>query len=138
MTKIHKENCESRNCLKKPEDCLFHCDCSEEVKKEQVMSFSNGSMYHPKEQPKDLEVMVDWKILNDAFDRVNREWLDKEFQDTIKKLLATQKAELLNTLEKEIDGMAFKDPAQAGQFAMHSSGYNQGIEEVLEVIKKLR
>lgn len=37
---------------------------------------------------------------------------------------------------KTINGMGFKDPNEAGQFAMHSSGYNQAIEEVIEVLQK--
>ena len=37
-------------------------------------------------------------------------------------------------LRKEIEGMSFVDSRQAGQFAMHADGYNQAIEEVLDLL----
>lgn len=52
------------------------------------------------------------------------------YKDAIKESLLS----LLKSLREEINGMGFADSAQAGQFAMHTDGYNQGIEEVMDRI----
>lgn len=39
-------------------------------------------------------------------------------------------------LVAKIEGMAFFDPNEAGQFSPHASGYNQAIDEVLDVVKQ--
>lgn len=42
--------------------------------------------------------------------------------------------ELIEALRSQVDGMGFVNPAEAGQFAMHSDGYNQAVEEVVEYL----
>ena len=37
---------------------------------------------------------------------------------------------------KKIDGMGFIDRNEAGQFAMHTDGYNQAIEDIISLIKE--
>jgi len=39
---------------------------------------------------------------------------------------------------KEVYGMGFVQPEQAGQFALHSDGYNQAIDEVMDYLKSLK
>lgn len=43
--------------------------------------------------------------------------------------------EALESLKTKLGGMQFVQPSQAGQFALHTDGYNQGIEEAIEVIE---
>lgn len=42
---------------------------------------------------------------------------------------------LLERVAGEVSREAFEQPYQAGQFAMHADGYNQGIEEAVETIR---
>ena len=58
----------------------------------------------------------------------------KVMVDDIKSHLHQSQLKLLAGIREMIEGMAFVNPAEAGQFAMHSDGYNQAIEEVVELL----
>ncbi len=43
---------------------------------------------------------------------------------------------ILMELRGEVEGEAFNDVLESGQFSMHASGYNQAIEDILALIDK--
>lgn len=51
----------------------------------------------------------------------------------IASLLTHQQERIIAALE----GMQFADTSQAGQFSLHADGYNQALEEAIEVVKNL-
>jgi hypothetical protein len=59
----------------------------------------------------------------------------REGTSRIREVLARQIAEAerrtKERIAKTIDGMQFVQPAQAGQFGLHASGYNEAIEDIL-------
>jgi DNA-binding ferritin-like protein (Dps family) len=55
----------------------------------------------------------------------------------VNQLLTSQLQSVFEEIEKRVYGMGFTNPAEAGAFAMHNSGYNQAIEEVLGLVKNL-
>lgn len=82
---------------------------------------------------------------------MNTTYLDELKKDTFEELSPTDggyfvsKGKIIELIDKValqtkeemkgvIEGMAFKDPNQAGQFAMHADGYNEAIEEVIEAL----
>lgn len=62
-------------------------------------------------------------------------WSGKLEECLLEFLETARNEERENWLQK-IDGMMFVDPSQAGQFSMHTDGYNQAIEEVKELLIK--
>lgn len=58
----------------------------------------------------------------------------KEIKDFIRVLIDKVALQTKEEMKGVIEGMAFKDPNQAGQFAMHADGYNEAIEEVIEAL----
>ncbi|HEY6022151.1 MAG TPA: hypothetical protein VIY48_20470 [Candidatus Paceibacterota bacterium] len=61
--------------------------------------------------------------------------------NTIKSFIATEltraRNEALEEAAKAVEGESFKDPAEGGQFGLHASGYNQGLEEAVDAIRAL-
>lgn len=53
-----------------------------------------------------------------------------QLTDFISNLLTAQ----LQNVVEELEGEKFVNPAEAGQFAMHSDGFNQGIEEAQQLL----
>jgi len=70
--------------------------------------------------------------------------LENETKETLGKIISDQlnqakietRTELLEEIKKEINGMGFVNPAEAGQFAMHNDGYNQAIEDITNLLNK--
>ena len=75
--------------------------------------------------------VVDWSHWHskESYERIKSQlvsFIEKEID------LAVKRRE--GEMRKEIEGMSFVDSRQAGQFAMHADGYNQAIEEVLDLL----
>jgi hypothetical protein len=51
-------------------------------------------------------------------------------------LLSSRHADF-QAIKKEVGEMGFKDRNEAGQFALHTDGYNQAIEEVLTLLENI-
>lgn len=53
----------------------------------------------------------------------------KEPEEEMKSFLKQSFIKYLQSEVERLEGEMFADPAEAGQFAMHSSGYNQALED---------
>src|ERR1051326_1351392 len=58
-----------------------------------------------------------------------------EMNDHWNEVLKANLSNQLDELKAEVEGMVFKDRNEAGQFALHIDGYNEAIEEVLDLIE---
>lgn len=56
--------------------------------------------------------------------------------DFIPNELSRERNEVLEEILKDLEGEMFVNPSEAGQFALHADGYNQGIEDSQHIIRK--
>lgn len=90
-----------------------------------------------------MKTPTDWeKEFREFFDKtlrpkkptmvnLERELCVAFISQTIQEAVEVREKELI----EKIDGMTFVQPSQAGQFALHTDGYNQALEEVISLIQ---
>ncbi len=57
-----------------------------------------------------------------------------EFKDEVRSFIQKELSDQAKEIMEKADGMMFIDSNQAGQFALHSDGYNQAIEEIKDLL----
>ena len=60
-----------------------------------------------------------------------------ENKEQIKSFITQSHIKAYQSLIDKLTGEMFADPAQAGQFAMHSDGYNQSHEDIISHLQSL-
>lgn len=61
----------------------------------------------------------------------------KTISEVAKPFISTLLADKAKVLREEIGGRIFVNPNEAGQFSLHTDGYNQALEDVLETITRI-
>ena len=85
----------------------------EQIKDEFIKEFAPCGFIE-KDEEQVVPIIIDW-----CFSKIDS-------------ILQSQKDELV----EKIEGMGFVDRNEAGQFALHTDGYNQAIEDIISLIKQ--
>lgn len=91
---------------------------------------------------RDLIERWDYQI-NTPYSRLTEDDKDKDrtqvmrYFPIIESYIHSREVKMLEALKEKIYGMGFKDPEEAGQFALHSGGYNQAIEEISSLLSDI-